>query len=77
MAQDVERIGVRGVPRGQDLEPRPVGEGQAQVLHDAVDLHEHGLLGELRPDRPRGVEAARAVGELELALVGEDHLHAG
>ena len=70
-----ERVGILRVARRQDLELRAVGERQPQVLRHAVGLHEHGLLGELRADRARGVEAGGAVGELELGRIGEDHLH--
>ena len=75
VAQDVERVGVVAVARGQELHRLAVGKRRPQVLDRAVRAHEHGLLGELRPDRPRGVEARRAVGELELGPVGEDDLH--
>ena len=58
MAQDGERVGVLRVAGRQDLELRAVGERQPQVLRHPVRLDEHGLLGELRADRARGVEAA-------------------
>src|SRR5204862_7021659 len=67
------RIGL--VPRGQDLDRLPVLEREAQVLHAAVRPYEHGLVGELRPDRARGVETRGAVGEFEFGLVGKDGLH--
>ena len=38
----------------------------AQILRKPVRPHEHGLLGELRPDRARRFEARRAVGKFEL-----------
>ena len=75
MAEDVERVGVARVARRQDLDRLAVLERQAQVLDAPVGAHEHGLLGELGPDRPRGVEAGGAVGKLELRVVGEDDLH--
>jgi hypothetical protein len=75
MAEHVERVGVFSVARRQDLDPLAVGERQAQVAHGAVRAHEDRLLGQLRPDRARGVEPARAVGELELRLVWKDHPH--
>ena len=75
VAEDGERVGILRVARRQDLERRAVGERQPQVLRHPVRLHEHGLLGELRADRARGVEAGGAVGQLELGRVGEDHLH--
>ena len=75
MAQHVERIGIGAVARRQELDRLAVRERKADVLDGAVRAHEHCLLGELRPDRARGVEAGRAVGELELLAVGEDHLH--
>ena len=74
--QHGEGVGVGPVARGQELDRLTVGERQADVLHGAVRTHEYRLLGELRPDRPRGVEAGRPVRELELLAVGEDHLHA-
>ena len=43
---------------------------RAQVLHLAVGADQDRLLGELRPDRARGVEAGRAVGKFELGIVG-------
>ena len=54
----------------------PSASGSRRSWTQPFDAHEHSLLGELRPDRARGVEAGRAVGELELLAVGEDHLHA-
>ena len=75
MAQDVERIGVVDVARGQELDRLPVAKRRPHVLGRAVRAHEHGLLGELGPDRARGVEAGRAVRELELLAVGENDLH--
>ncbi len=62
VTQHVERVGIRRVAGGQELDPLAVGERQPQVLHRAVRAHEHGLLGELRADRARGVEPRRAVG---------------
>ena len=47
-----------------------VREGRAEVLHAPVRAHEHGLLGELRADGARGVEAGGAVGKFELGAVG-------
>ncbi len=75
MPEHGERVGILRVARRQDLQLRPVGERQPQILRHAVRLDEHGLLGELRPDRARRVEPARPVGQLELGRVGEDHLH--
>ena len=74
--EDPQRVRVVLVADGQDLDRLPVGEREPQVLDRAVRAHEHRLLGELRPDRARGVEPGRAVGELELGAVGEDDLHA-
>ena len=70
-----ERVRVVLVARRQDLDRLPVRERRAQVLDGPVHPDEHGLLGELRPDRARGVEAGRAVGKFEFAGVGEEHLH--
>jgi hypothetical protein len=70
-----QRVGVVLVADGQDLDLLPVLERQAQILHGAVRAQEHGLLGELRADRARGVEPGRAVGQLQLGPVGEDDLH--
>ena len=73
------RKGVRIVPvaRRQDLDRRSVGKRQPEILHPAVEPHEHRLLGELRPDRARRVEAGGAVGELQLRPVGKGHRHRG
>ena len=70
MAQDVERVRVGGVARGQDLDLLPVGERQPQVLHGAVRAQKHGLLGQLRADRAGGIEAGRAVGKFQLRPSG-------
>ena len=70
-----ERVGVLRVARREELDGLAVLEREAQVARRAVHAREHGLLGELRPDRARGVEAGRAVGELELGGVGKDDLH--
>ena len=75
VAQHVEGIGVVDVARGQELDRLPVVKRRPHVLRRAVRAHEHGLLGELRADRARGVEAGRAVRELELLAVGENDLH--
>ena len=52
------------------LQGAPTTTRQAEILNGAVRADEHGLLGELRPDRARGVEAGRALGEFELGAVG-------
>ncbi len=58
--------------------PRTVRRAAAaQVARLAVGTHQHRLLGELRPDRARGVEPGRALRQLELGLVGQDDLHRG
>ncbi len=75
VAQDGERVGILRIAGRQDLELRAVGQRQPEILRDAVRLHQHRLLGELRPDRARRVEAAGAVREVELGAVGEDHVH--
>ena len=75
VAQHGERVGVARVPRRQDLDRLAVAERQAQVLHLPVRADEHRLLGELRTDRARGVETGRAVGKLELGLIGKDNFH--
>ena len=62
VAENGERVGILRVARGQDLQAGPVRERQPEVLRHTVGLDEHRLLGELRPDRPGGVEPARAVG---------------
>ena len=66
MAEHGERVGVVGVARRQDLDGGAVVERRAEILRLPVDPHEHRLLGELRADRARGVEAGRAVGQFEL-----------
>ena len=75
VAQDVERIRILPVARGEEVDGGAVVERQAQVARLAVHLHEHGLLRELGPDRARGVEPGRAVGQLEFRSVREDRLH--
>ena len=75
VAQHPERVGILGVARREELHGLAVREREAQIARRAVHPREHGLLGELRPDRARSVEAGRAVGELELGGVGEDDLH--
>ncbi len=75
MAQNRERVRVLAVARRQELDPRTLGERQAQVLDAPVGADEHGLLGELRPDRAGSVEPGRAGGKLELGVVGKDDLH--
>ena len=66
VAQDVEGVGVVLVPRGQDLDPLAVGDGQPQVTDSAVRAQQNRLFGELRADRARCVEARRAVRKFEL-----------
>ena len=75
VAENGERVGILRVARRQDLQLGAVRQRQPQILRHAVGLDEHRLLGELRPDRPGGVETAGAVGQLELGGVGEDDLH--
>ena len=75
VAEDVERVGILRVAGRQDLDRLPVLERQAQVLHLAVRANEHGLLGQLGPDRGSRVEPRRAVGKLELGRVGQNDLH--
>ncbi len=62
VAEDGERVGIVGVARREDLERRAVGQRQPEVARLAVDAREHGLLGELRPDRTGGIERARTSG---------------
>ena len=64
---------VSRVVRNWTGSPSASGRRRSRVV--AVHAREHGLLGELRPDRARGVEAGRALGELELGRVGKDDLH--
>ena len=78
VAEHVERVGVARVARREDLDRLPVLERQrADPARCAVRADEHRLLGELRPDRARGVEAGRAVGEFELRVVGKENVHGG
>ena len=69
----------RGLPcrgsSGSGSAGRP--RAAAKVLDVAVRAHEDGLLGQLRPDRARRVEAGRAVGKFEFRVVGKDDLHVG
>jgi len=75
VAQDVERVGIVLVTGGEDLDLLAVEERQSEVLDRAVRADEHRLLGELRADRPRSVEAGRAVRKFEFRFVGKDHAH--
>jgi hypothetical protein len=75
MPQHRERVRVLPVSRRQDLDPLAVLERLAQVEHAAVRADEDRLLGELRADRARRLEAGRALRQLELGLVGKDDLH--
>ena len=71
VAQDVERVRIVLVARGQDLDRlRRPSSGSRRSCTTPVRADEHGLLGELRPDRARGVEPGRAVGKFELGLIG-------
>ena len=73
--QDEQRVGIGGVAGRQELHMLAVGQREPKVASRPVDAREHGLLGELRPDRARCLETGCAVGELELGRVGEDDLH--
>ena len=77
MAEDGESVCVVRVAGRQDLDLIAVRERQAQVARLPVRAHQHRLLGELRTDCPRSVEAARPVGQLELGPIGQDDLHRG
>ena len=57
-----QRVRVLRVARGEEVNGLPVLERKAQVARRPVHAREHGLLGQLRPDRACGVEAGRAVG---------------
>ena len=75
VAEHVQRVWVVAVARRQDLDARPLGQRQADVLDRAVRAHEDGLLGEPGADCPGRIEPCGPVGELELALVGKNDLH--
>ena len=75
VAQHVEGVRVARVARGQDLDRLPVRERQPQVLDVPVLADQHRLLGQLRADRTRGVEAGGAVRKFEFRGVGENHAH--
>ncbi len=75
VAKHEERVRVVRVPRRQELDVLAVGQREPHVARLTVDPREHGLLGELRADRTRRLEAGRALGKLELGRVGEDNLH--
>ena len=62
------------VADAQDAQVRAVRQRQAEIAQLAVDLDRGRRVGQARADRARGVEAARAVGEVELVAVGEDRL---
>ena len=67
-------LGVIG--RGRMLDEfLPVGISE-ELRAEIGDLPSgHGLLGELRADRARGVEPRRALGEFQFGIVGKDDLH--
>src|SRR5215210_2135399 len=73
--QHVERVRILLVADGQDLNRLPVLERRAQVLDGAVRAQQNGLLGQLRADRARGVEAGRAFRKFEFRRVGKEYLH--
>src|SRR6185295_3595690 len=75
VAQDVERVGVVLVPRGQDLDPLAVLHRKPQVADAAVRAEQNRLFGELRADRPRRIEARRAVRKFKLGVIGKNDLH--
>ena len=75
VAQHGERVRVLTVARGQDLDRLAVLERRRTSCTRPFDAHEHRLLGELRADRARGVEAGRAVRKFQFRGVGKDHLH--
>jgi hypothetical protein len=54
-----------------------VVERDAEILDSTVCADEDRLLGELRADLARGVEAGRAFRQLELRIVGKDDVHGG
>ena len=72
MPQHGQRL---GVAVGDDADALAVVQGQAQVAHVAVDLHGDRGLGQARTDRRGGVEAARAVRQIQAVSIGECHLH--
>ena len=63
------------VADAQDAQMCAVRQRQAEIAQLAVDLDRGRGVGQARADRARGVEAARALGEVELVAVGEDRLH--
>src|SRR5918994_313133 len=75
VAQHEERIRIVRVAGRQDLDRLAVLERQPQVLGGAVLADQHRLLGQLRADRPRGVEAGGAVRKFEFRRVGGNHAH--
>ena len=75
MAEHGERVRILAVARRQELDLVAVGERLPQILNAAVDTHEDGLLGKLRADRARGVEATRVGGKFEFGVVGKNDLH--
>ena len=75
VAKHEECVLVVRVPRRQELDVLAVGQREPHVARLTVDPREHGLLGKLRADRTRRLEAGRALGKLELGRVGEDNLH--
>src|SRR5581483_6695538 len=74
VADQLERLRARW---RHDLDLGPGRELGRQIPQLAVHLHGERIAGEPRPDRGRGVGAARAVGELERRSVRKLDLHAG
>ena len=75
MAEDVQRVRVVRVARGQDLDRLAVLERQPEILDAPVRAHEHGLLGQLGADRGGRVEARRAVRKFQFRRVGKKDSH--
>ena len=76
MAQHRERVGVLVSRVVRIWIAAPSASGSRRSCAIPSDRDEHRLLGELRADRPRGVEPGGAVGQLELGGVGENDLQA-
>ena len=77
VAEDVQRVGIVAVARREDLDLAAVRERQPQILDVAVRAHEHGLLGELGPDRLRGIEPEAPSGSSSSDLSGRTTLISG
>ena len=75
MAEDVQRVRIGRVARGQDLDRLAVLERQPEILHAPVRAHENGFLGQFGADRGSRIEARRAIWKFQFRRVGKKNAH--